>query len=83
MGAFPTPPMFNVTYINRSSRFLAVQVDFGDSLTSDQMEVVPLASDWAVVSLRRTRSRLVLGFQREGAVKSTVRVPGIGLWLRS
>ena len=47
------------------------------------MEIASFSSDWAIVSLICTGSRLVLGLQREGTIESTVRIPRIRLRFRS
>ena len=73
---------YEFTHIDWSSRLPPVQVDLRDRLTSNQMEVVPFASDWAIVSIGCTWSRLVLGGQWNSAVESAVRVAGVGLRLR-
>lgn len=72
----------DAAHIDRNRLLLRVEVDLCNSMTSDQMEVGTLASDWTVVRIGRIRTRLILGRQRDEAVEDTIAVPSVGLRLR-
>ena len=58
------------------------EVDLRDRLTSEEMEVVPLAGDGTIVGVGCARSGLVDSLCRDRAIESAVRVASIGLRLR-